>query len=258
MHLWRINTDANYRTFPTATEFGIGAPATRKNANTAPDGSYTNAVWVDVDYACGQCHGGSFGPDATQNDAPYLSKQDLALLAKGMHNNTGPTVSFTTSMDSNTVTLRDASTDDSILPDNAITVNWGDGTSSTGNAGDVFSHAYGAAKKFQIVYSLTDSNGVKISKKLRVSTSFSITANINPAAPSDADFTLLNSRGKTMKTGKGTSSFVFSGLKPGTYKVKVQHSDCTMDGDAGTAGDQNPMTIVIGTSSQTVNFKRTP
>ena len=27
-------------------------------ANTAPDGSYTNAVWVDLDAACGQCHGG--------------------------------------------------------------------------------------------------------------------------------------------------------------------------------------------------------
>jgi hypothetical protein len=28
------------------------------NANTAADGTYTNAVWVDVDAACGQCHGG--------------------------------------------------------------------------------------------------------------------------------------------------------------------------------------------------------
>jgi len=52
-HLFRINTDKAYSTFPMPQ-----AMAANTAANTAPDGSYTNAVWVDLDAACGQCHGG--------------------------------------------------------------------------------------------------------------------------------------------------------------------------------------------------------
>lgn len=52
-HLWRINTDNNYSTFALPQAINANTPAA-----TAPDGSYTNAVWVDLDAACGQCHGG--------------------------------------------------------------------------------------------------------------------------------------------------------------------------------------------------------
>jgi predicted CXXCH cytochrome family protein len=259
MHLWRINTKASYRTFPTAKEFGIGAPATKKIANAAADGTYTNAVWVDVDYACGQCHGGSFGPTATQNSAPYFLRSELSGYAKGMHRPEATRVSFTSNISHYTVTLTDTSTDDSIFPDNAITVNWGDGTSSTGNAGDVFSHTYATPKRFQIVYSVTDKNGVRKSKKITVAVTFSITATINPAAPSDAEFILLKQNGNSIiRNGWGTSSYVFSGLTPGTYKVKVRHSSCTFDGDGVTNGNQNPTTVVIGTSDKIVAFTRTP
>ncbi len=51
-HLFRINTDATYSTNPPAALTG------NTNANVAPDGSYPNAVWVDLDSACGKCHGG--------------------------------------------------------------------------------------------------------------------------------------------------------------------------------------------------------
>ena len=55
MHMFRINADANYSTFP-ASVFGLpGSPA---NANSEPDPQISNAVWVDIDAACGQCHGG--------------------------------------------------------------------------------------------------------------------------------------------------------------------------------------------------------
>jgi predicted CXXCH cytochrome family protein len=259
MHLWRINTDANYSTFPTATAFGVGAPATKKIANTAPDGSYTNAVWVDVDYACGQCHGGSFGPDATLNDAPYLTKTELSMLAKNMHVSQPPVVSFTSSMNSNTATLTDTSTDDSIFPDNAITVQWGDGTSSTGNAGSVFSHTYAKPGKYKILYSVKDSDGVTRSKKVTLTPTYSITANISPALPSNADIILLDKKGKRIiKTGTGTSSYVFSGLKSGTYKVKVQKDGYIFDGDSVTAGAQNPISVVVNPSSQVVTFTHTP
>jgi predicted CXXCH cytochrome family protein len=167
MHLWRINTNADYRTFPTATEFGIGATATKKIANAAADGDYTNAVWVDVDYVCGQCHGGSLGTD-TQNGAPYFTKKELSTAAKNVHNNPLPNALCTWTIDGRTVTLTDTSTDEWYLPDNAVTVNWGDGASSTGNAGAVFSHAYAKAKRYRIVHTVTDSRGATKKHKFTV------------------------------------------------------------------------------------------
>ncbi|HEY2988918.1 MAG TPA: hypothetical protein VGL11_14395 [Candidatus Binatia bacterium] len=258
MHLWRINTNTDYATFPTATEFGVGATASKKIANAAPDGTYTNAVWVDVDYVCGQCHGGSFGPTATKNEAVYMDKASLSEWAKNMHINARPNVSFTTDIDHYTVTLTDTSTDDSFFPDNAVTVKWGDGTSSTGDAGSVFSHTYPTTANFKIVYSVRDSDGLVSEKKITVAAAFSITANISPPTPSDATFTLLGKNGKSIiRTGTGTSSFVFSGLKPGTYKVKVQHLHCTFDGDGVRNANQNPAAVVIGTSDKTVTFAHT-
>jgi predicted CXXCH cytochrome family protein len=180
MHLWRINTKATYRTFPTAKEFGIGVPATRKIANTEkedynPKDSYANAVWVDLDYACGQCHGGSFGRTATRNGAPYKTKVELSRFAKNMHNNPPPTASFTSNIVGYKVTLTDTSTDDwkfpegvSMFPDNAVTVNWGDGKSDTYNAGGVYTHDYAGPKKYPIVYTVTDSYGSKVTKKITV------------------------------------------------------------------------------------------
>jgi Doubled CXXCH motif (Paired_CXXCH_1) len=168
MHLWRINANADYRTFPTAEEFGIGAPATNKNANASPDGTYTSAVWVDVDYACGQCHGGSRGPNATRNGAPYIGKEGLAEVAAEMHINSGPTVSVTADVTSYTVLLTDSSTDDKALPANAVNVQWGDKTSSTGNAGSTLTHTYTRPKKYQIVYTVTDKDGVKSVKKISI------------------------------------------------------------------------------------------
>ncbi|MBZ0089127.1 MAG: cytochrome c3 family protein, partial [Thermoanaerobaculia bacterium] len=52
LHLFRINVDEAYSTFPAAALTGAA------NANTAPAGDDPNAVWVDLDHACGQCHGG--------------------------------------------------------------------------------------------------------------------------------------------------------------------------------------------------------
>ncbi len=51
-HLFRINVDPLYKTLPTAAMTGT------TNATTAPDGNYSSAVWVDLDGACGKCHGG--------------------------------------------------------------------------------------------------------------------------------------------------------------------------------------------------------
>jgi hypothetical protein len=68
-HLWRINSDPNYTmygdytsAFPVngaaAQSTGSNAPGLVNPSHTAPAGAYTNAVWIDLDNACGQCHGG--------------------------------------------------------------------------------------------------------------------------------------------------------------------------------------------------------
>ncbi len=82
-HVWRINVDANYSTYPTSEEFYAPTGA-QKNANTAPDDQGYDAVWVDLDNACGKCHGGSGGEDAAVG-GPYFSKPQLAVAAGSMH-----------------------------------------------------------------------------------------------------------------------------------------------------------------------------
>ncbi|MBI5098757.1 MAG: hypothetical protein HZB30_05915 [Nitrospirae bacterium] len=232
---------------PVAT----GTPATCITCHTEP------GTPISIDASCGACHGGSAGPSATQNGAPYISNSNLSTYAENMHINTAPKASFTFDISYFTVTLTDTSTDDSIFPENAVKVKWGDGTSSTGNAGSVFSHTYATADKFDIVYTATDSDGLKNSKTKTVAVKFSITANISSALSTDAKF-ILKKNGITIRTGTGTDSYVFSNLRPGTYKVKVKKLDYTFDGDDVTDGNQNPITVIIGTSDETVTFTHTP
>jgi hypothetical protein len=150
MHVWRINPDAAYSTFPTALEFGIGGTATKKNANTAADGTYTNAVWVDVDLACGQCHGGSAGSGATKNGALYRDKATLAAVAKGMHSSAAVTypVTFSSAVGTGANSLRvDVAGSvgcDTGCPTFAYDWDWGDGTAHDTTSGAVAHHTYAA------------------------------------------------------------------------------------------------------------------
>jgi PKD repeat protein len=120
MHLWRVNTSAAYAT--------MGAT----QANTAPDGSYTNAAWVDVDFACGQCHGGS--SPTTTNGAPYITKANLATYALNIHENR-PIAAFTGSVRNANKTLTvDASSSicgEDVTSCDSFTWAWGDTTSTT-------------------------------------------------------------------------------------------------------------------------------
>ncbi len=79
MHLYRIKADAGYTTFPTAAitattaaqctaaggTWSSSSSSCTVNANISPDGSFTRAVWVDMDHACGQCHGGGTAQAST-------------------------------------------------------------------------------------------------------------------------------------------------------------------------------------------------
>lgn len=237
-HLFRINPDVGYSTFPVAAALGTTAAL---NANTAPDGTYASAAWVDVDAACGQCHGGgtsyrqttgsitppsavvtvasaagflvgervritgagsyeydeqgsdrgdfdsyikavdtatnqitlvgpppiaAIGKTVTQNPrsqiqpgllAPYYTKAQLAIVARGMHGSSGLNygVTFSTSITGLTVAVDatvDCGVDASGVPVACPTFtydwNWGDG--SPRGFSDPGSHTYLVAGKYDI------------------------------------------------------------------------------------------------------------
>ncbi len=63
----------------------VGVQLPRRTPIQHLTATYANAVWVDLDLACGQCHGGSAGKSATKNNAPYMDKAYLAMVANKMH-----------------------------------------------------------------------------------------------------------------------------------------------------------------------------
>ncbi|MFI5395598.1 MAG: PKD domain-containing protein [Candidatus Binatia bacterium] len=212
VHVWRINTNASYSTFPTTGQFYGGscsvhtgaiqnAPALPvvylsdtssanctgaspagiwtavpkdRNAQVAPDGTYANAVWVDLDLACGQCHGGSLGAAATVNNAPYLTKAQLATYAAGIHNNGPISVNFGYSLGSpNTLAVTVYAAADCGGPCGAFDWDWGDGTAH--GSGASASHIYAGAGMYAVTLTVTG-NGQNASK----------TKNVNVYTPDDS------------------------------------------------------------------------
>ncbi|MGC2063419.1 MAG: PKD domain-containing protein, partial [Thermodesulfovibrionales bacterium] len=230
-HLVRINTDAAYR---TATP---GSSA----ANTYTDNGYTQAVGMDLDHACGQCHSVETGTaqnrfttgqmsvlaDDIHNNIPKTAdfsatasatvKKQLDFVATGCSTggtcsykwkfgdgqtvtvataetshiypsagsyialvtvtegsavsmsragvvtaisvNIAPTAAKTITQSGWTVGVTDSSTDDDTLPAGAVTVDWGNGTTSTGNAGATISKLYTVAGTYIIKHKVTDAEG---------------------------------------------------------------------------------------------------
>jgi hypothetical protein len=135
MHIFRINPSASYSTFPSESQWNSG----QKTANTAPDGTYTNAVWIDLDLACGQCHGGS---GTAKAGVPYFTKEQLSLYAENIHN-TNPTANFSWTTDA-TTSLKINLTTSGCPAGNTCTYDWdfGDGASATGVTEATASHTY--------------------------------------------------------------------------------------------------------------------
>jgi hypothetical protein len=95
-HLFRINTDANYRTFPTPDQLynqQITALGTAPDVSPLSGTTYPNAAWLDVDLACGQCHVGNDGVTTAYGltlppgmpGAHAYTKSQLAYWASVMH-----------------------------------------------------------------------------------------------------------------------------------------------------------------------------
>jgi hypothetical protein len=141
MHLWRISTNSTYTT--------MGAT----QVNTTPDG----LAWVDIDHACGQCHGGGTVQDAEHMPdplAPYRTKVALAAAAKGMHDAASVTyaTTFTTVITGLKVdvTAQVNCGDGIVCPTFTYDWDWGDGASTLG-AGKSSSHTYASYAAKSIV-----------------------------------------------------------------------------------------------------------
>jgi hypothetical protein len=132
-------------------------------ANTAADGSYATAAWVDIDRACGQCHGGS---GSAQPGMPYFTTGQLATAARGMHQTaTGtdlpPVAAETCTIDDNwTVTMVDASSDDNGIKQETVT--WGDGSVVLDDRAapwGPYLHTYIGAGNYTLTHKVVDTLG---------------------------------------------------------------------------------------------------
>jgi len=256
-HFMRINTDPSY---VTNYNYSVTGPD-----NAADDRGYADAVWLDLDIACGQCHGG--GSNSTDNPPKagisYLPKSVLAIVAEGMHNpDLAPVAGATCVWTANTWTMdvTNTSTDDGhdadMLPGDGdallqIGVDWGDGSVSYGSAATAFNHVYSTTGTFTVSLTATDNN-------LQTSTTtcttqatpayFSISGTVKKSIAQDSEnlnhatVQLLNSANVVIKSvlTRPSGTFSFGSLKPGTYKIKAVKRGFTFP--AAT-------TIVVGPSS---------
>jgi hypothetical protein len=302
-HVWRINTDASYNTFPTTAQFYGGSCSVHtgavqnspylpvvylsdissancatalgtwtnvtkdRNAQTAPDGAYTNAVWVDLDMACGQCHGGSAGQEATKNNAPFMDKAYLAAVAASMHGvsaSAAPTANATVTVSNYTVTLTDNSSNGS-----NITVNWNDGSVSTGASGDVKSHTYTNAGTYTIKDTAA-ANGMYDTKFFTVAvpntSNQQITGTVSGYAGFDASNTniYLKQNGITKQIASTTSDGLFTfNTAPGSYTVQaykygVTFTEGNVQAATVTAGNNTTLTFTAGQTKFSLSVDTTP
>jgi len=267
MHLWRINTDPAYRTFPTAAQYGVGVLPTQKVANTAPDGAYANAVWVDIDLACGQCHGGGpneagrvFPPkDNGGLPIPYISKNDLQWVAKDIHlvaaANTAPTALGLSGRTTTylTVQFTDASTDaQTATPNLQVTVDWGDGnTANTGIGGAPYSHTYASAGTYTILHTVKDAGGLSGSESLKVTVPQTQTISghvygTNGSTGIENAMVYLKVNGSTKQQFKttvgGGGAYSFT-ANAGSYQVQAYKSGMTFDATPLTSSIDNPILV---------------
>ena len=242
MHLWRINTDPNYVTMGTT------------KANVAADGLYVDAAWVDIDHACGQCHGGGTAQGPGYQPVPpalYRTRATLAPVAAQMHASSGVNygVTFSTTIDPNN-SLRvtaDASVDCGGVTCPPFTYDWNWGNGSTHGTTDPATKDYTPnAGKYEITLIVKlASNGQQVGAPVTRGVTLSA-PNVAPTATGTCVFTadtwtmlVTDASTDTVGTphvvvnfGDGTSSAVAAGgtitrvyTRTGTFPVTITATD---------------------------------
>ena len=220
-------------------------------------GSITPPGIVDLDQACGQCHGG--GPDNTTNPPKsgigYFNKTTLAAYATGIHNDK-PTARFTYAKNGLAVNVDASAT--ICLSDNC-SYSWNFGDLATGS-GVTASHTYAAGGAYDVTLTAKDNFYLSSDSK-----SVPITVTAANAAPTaictptvdgnnwkltivdgstdDAAFPANAIKvnwgdGSPLSTGNGNaySSFGHSYLNAGTYNVSLKAVDAGGLSSTSTCG----------------------
>jgi hypothetical protein len=130
--------------------------------------------YADLDFACGQCHGGGTdeSPGETKNGAMWFSKVYVQYLAEGMHagSNLPPVPGYANAAQTSGTKefcFDDTSHDgEPALPQSGltITIDWGDGSGyATAHGGDQnICHTYAGYGGFMIVRTITDPAGATV------------------------------------------------------------------------------------------------
>jgi PKD domain len=255
LHFFRINTDESYK---TKADYSVTGPD-----NTAADGTYASAVWVDLDLACGQCHGGGTDYDSSPSKAgvPYMTKAYLAAVAPNMHGISAPAPVITdndvvTSVSDFTVTMSDNSASGA-----NITVNWNDGSVSTGVSGATFTHTYTQAGTFTIKYT-AELNGkyktIFITVVAPNATSQQITGTVSGYSGFDAANTSIylkqNGITKAIQTTAADGFFTFD-TAPGNYTIQAYKYGETL---TSSLPGSNPGAFTLAPDTpQTISFSAT-
>src|SRR5208283_2821452 len=177
--------------------------------------------------------------------------------------NLPPSISSSVTIKDYTVNLLDASTDDRVLPRDAVTVNWNDGGFSRGDAGGTFTHTYATASTYNILHTITDAGGVSVSEveKIRVPERFTISGRVTKddgGSFSGATVVLkFNETAKAVATTSDTGNFNFDDVLPGTYSVQAFKSEFSFHRDPRQGALQNPVRVSVG-PNKTVNFVAIP
>jgi PKD domain len=146
IHLFRINPDPSYSTYAA----GAGG-----YVSTVPDASHNNfpSAYVDLDMACGQCHGGGDASTVTTakataqaHGAPYFTKTELAPYAEVMHGGSGSSAPtgklFSWTNDSSNSYVVNFTVGGAACTEGGCTYTWNFGDGSATVKGPAVSHDY--------------------------------------------------------------------------------------------------------------------
>jgi len=171
LHLFRINPDPAYSTrISGKANCPDGGPA-NQCLNSIPNAKGFPEVYVDLDLACGQCHGGGDASTeaaaklvAQEHGAPYYTKAALEYPAEVMHGGSGssaPTGTlFMWTNDSSTSYAVNFTVGGAACTEGGCTYSWNFGDGSAAGSGPAVSHDYSSTTGgAPVTVTLTVSNG---------------------------------------------------------------------------------------------------
>jgi PKD repeat protein len=255
--VWNTDDRVSYRVNFDASASACAAPPcsyTWDFGDRSPKGSGTKSVH---DYSDGSSHKVTLTVTDSSKSAESASQQVAGV------GNSAPAVASRLTVSNYAVTFIDTSKDDRSLPLDAVMVSWNDGAVSRGNAGDTFTHTYKTAGTYTILHTVTDSGGESISevRKVKVPGRFSIVGIVTKAGGGTlAGVTVILKyleAARAVTTTDADGSYTFAEVLPGEYTVQAFMSDYVFDGDPGTRGNQNPVTVTLG-PDRTLNFVASP